>query len=221
MKILKILATGVILGAASMSAASAATVGFELDGHKKVRNFAFFSLTNTSSDAQIESMSLTIGKKKFNFDIVRAEAGTRIVKGDTRNNKARHDEIEMAFNNFQAGETTRFRLDIDRDRKKKRNKADYSKVLFNNGRAQNALITVTFSNGEVLSTFLDDNGAAGGLTSRLLGGSQYNTLASMTRALEVTEIANLKVGAVPVPAALPLMLGGLFGLGMVARRRNS
>lgn len=209
-----------LIGFAAVSA-QAASVGFEFDGHSTKRNFAKFALTNTSTHASIERMSMTIGKRKYNFDIVRAVDGASmsILKGDNRNNRRRFDEIAMSFDGFDAGSTTMFRLDIDRDSKKRRNKADYRRVLFNNGKAQNAMISVTFSNGEVLSTFIDDQPRSAGLTSRLMQGESYNALASVSQELDDVEIAS--ISAVPVPAALPLMLAGLFGLGMVARRRKN
>lgn len=217
MKFIRVATSVAVFSFAALSA-QAASVGFGLEGHAKARNFGKFALTNTSTDAAIESMSLTIGKRSFNFDIVRVGDGVTVLKGDKRNNRRRFNDIAMSFNDFEAGSTTMFRLDIDRDRKKRRNKANYRKVLFNNGKAQNALITVTFSNGEVLSKFLGDQRRSDGLTSRLLNGARYDVLASMTKVLDDVEISN--ISAVPVPAAMPLMLGGLFGLGMVARRRK-
>jgi len=220
--LVKVLAVGAIVGAVSFSAAQAATVGFQLDGQKKNRNFSTFSLTNTSTDAQIESASMTIGKKTYNFDILRlrksSAVSSKMIKGDKRNGKKRFNEIAMAFNGFDAGESTKFRLDIDRDKGKRRGRADYAKVLFRNGKAKNSLITVTFSNGEVLSTFLTAKGA-NGLTTRLATGDRFRTLAGAEMVLPPVEVANL-VASIPLPAAMPLMLGGLFGIGMVGRRRK-
>jgi hypothetical protein len=215
MKLYNILFAGLMAGAASVSAASASTVGFELEGHVKARNFAKFSLTNTSSDAAIESMTMTIGKKKYNFDIVKSSTGI-ILKGDKKNGKKRFDEIALGFDEFASGDSAKFRLDLDKDKGRKRNKADYSKVLFNNGRAKNAMITVTFSNGEVVSTFLDDKNKRG-LTRQLEG--PMIRLASAEMLLDTVVMSDLS--KVPLPAALPLMLGGLFGLGMVGRRRKA
>ncbi len=220
MKNLKILAAAMVIGAVAVPAAQAATVGFELNGHAKKRDYGKFSLVNTSTDADISSMTLTIGKTSYNFDIVKAgrNSSMSLTKGDKRNGKRRFDDIAMSFDKFAAGESLRFRMDIDKDRGKRKNKADYSKVLFNNGKARNAQISVTFSNGEVLTTFLDDQSK---LTRRLDTGVMRE-VASAEMELIPSEIGDVigRVSAVPLPAALPLMLGGLFGLGLIGRRRK-
>ncbi len=207
----------VALGTLAAGAASAASVGFELSGHKHLRNFAKFSLTNTSTDARIDAMHLTIGDTRYNFDRVRtyANSGSRITQGDNRNGGSRFDEIALAFEGFDPGETTKFRLDIDRDRGRNRDKADYTRVLLRNGRAANAVVTVTFSNGSVLSSILTAKGS--GIASRLASGNPYRNLAAAHLDLPA-EIA--EVSPVPVPAALPMLLAGLAGLGLFARRRK-
>ena len=218
MKTVRVLAALAVISALAAGSASAASVGFELNGHMKLRDFAKFSLTNTSTDAQIESMHLTIGDTRYNFDRVRAYAsnGSRITMGDTRNGGKRFDEIALAFQGFDSGETTNFRVDIDRDRGRSRDKADYRRVLFHNGKAKNAVATVTFSNGSVLSSLLTENGS--GLAGHLANGGAYRNVAAATLELPV-EVA--EVSTVPLPAALPLMLAGLVGLGLMARRRKS
>ncbi len=210
----RVIATMVVIGALVAGSASAASVGFELNGHVKQRNFAKFALTNTSTDAEIVGMSLTIGKKSFNFDRVRTNAD--IIKGDTRNGGKRFNEIALAFSAFEAGESTNFRVDIDRDRGKNRERADYRRVLFRNGKAKNAMVTVTFSDGSVLSSFLTEKG--NGVTTRLANGGKYRNVAAASLELPI-EVAQLT--PVPLPAALPLMLAGLAGLGLMARRRKS
>lgn len=226
MKFSNLLAASLLVGAISVGGASASSVGFELAGHTKARNFAKFSLTNTSTSAEISQVSITIGKRNYNFDIVRTNG--KVVRGDTVNNKRRVDHAVMSYSNFAAGSSQIFRLDVDRDRKKKRNKADYARVLFNNGKAKNAVVTVTFSNGETLTTMLDDTNKRSPFSKKKYKGrGSYMSLASATRSLTVPPTTNpLPVpptngpSPVPLPAAMPLLLGGLFGLGMVARRRK-
>ena len=145
--------------------AQAGSVGyqFRIAGNKNVPTFR---LTNKSTSAEITSFTLTIGDTKFNFDFhrpypsllkINPEIGGTFDAPDLVQDKVRVNKMQVNYTDFQPGEFHRFKLDIDPDSKNKR--IDYRSVLFDlggNSSADNAKVTVNFSNGKTLSGYLPD-----------------------------------------------------------------
>ncbi len=126
-------------------------------------NYPIFQLTNTSALATIESFDLTIGDTAFNFDNARVNAqssGTKVtlISPDRDGGGGvRSDILSFALGGFTPGSFVEGNTDIDRDNFN--SDEDFRQVLFDlNGTdsSDNAVVTVTFDDGTVLSGQLPD-----------------------------------------------------------------
>lgn len=199
------------------SAASAVTTGFDLmiDGSYGQQpgtvNVPLVTLTNRSSEALLTSFSLTIGDPAFNFDGViqiRGPAGgsSRLMIGDTnipRVDGVNTDTIALAFTGFKPGESVSFGVDIDADNGNFFQ--DYRNVLFNNGAAPNAQVTVQFTDAAPLVLTLNDVSDPG----------------PITRASALSTVAADTVSAIPVPASAFLLGAALLCASFLRRRPGS
>lgn len=140
-------------------------------------------LTNTSSSAQIESFSITIGDTAYQFDYVlygsaldhwyevypdrllddkSYDPGGDLVlyrvkpttNDDGDLDDSDEDELAFTFTGFDAGDTTTFWHDIDTDGRS--DVVSEEHIFTNNGEAPNATITVAFSTGQTLEFTLPD-----------------------------------------------------------------
>lgn len=203
-----ILAAGTLVAAYSVAgAAQAGLLSYELNINSPVFNSANgdnnvpdLTLENTSdvmTGAQISDFSLTIGNTAFNFDFVRGENAftdtadtltfTRI-SGDLNNDNSGVDLLDYDFAGFDIGDVFQFEVDIDPDSGAA--VQDYREVLF-----PEALLTVTFSTGDILSQTLNP-------ANTDLNGYTF------TQALEV-----------PEPATIALF--GAFALAGAGMRRRA
>lgn len=161
-----------------------------------------FRLENISEwpGVQITSFNLTIGDTSFMYDFIRSESafndpGNDLVpflnSPDFVNDQIGSDEIDYDFLGFDPGDIFQFEADIDRDDGSF--PADYREVLF-----PNAVLTVGFSNGEMLSQILNP-------LDTTLDGYQFSQTAEKD---------------VPEPSTI---LGALvcLGLGGAIRRKKS
>ena len=187
--------------------ASAATTGFTLVISGNDQNIPTLSLTNISTTAMLTEFSMTIGDTSRNFDqiyTITAPAGgsATLIGGSSSqsgNNSAsgRTNAFSINFSGFDPSEFARWDVDVDIDNDN--TVEDYRSVFFNNGTAQNSLVSALFSDGRTVDLTLPDGA---------------NDLSSYTFT------AATQVSAVPVPAALPLLATALGALGFASRRRN-
>ena len=131
-----------------------ATISFNLEIANPA--VAIFRLENTSPVAttQITDFSVTIGDTMYNFDLVTnqtilSDTGSMLeptlVEGDTSHDGVRTDQIQYSFTGFDPTDRFSFNADIDQD---SANTSElFDQILFNNGSADNAIITVSFVDG--------------------------------------------------------------------------
>ncbi|WP_425404390.1 VPLPA-CTERM sorting domain-containing protein [Hwanghaeella sp.] len=196
------------LGAMASLPAQAAVVtpplGFDLTLSGNT-NVPTFTLVNTSAAGQqLTGFTFTIGNVSRHFDFVNSlsnpAGGTSTLNSpDSVDNGARSDTIDLTFTGFDAGESVSFAADVDLD-PSFNSTQDYRNVFFNNGTALNSVATAFFAFGTSVSLTLPDNP---------VNQSSYSFSASNG------------VSAVPLPAALPLLVAGLAGLGILSRRRKT
>ena len=151
-----------VYGFAERSAAAPVATGYTLriysDSNKPLLKF-----TNDSESASITEFIVTIGDTDYNFDYGLMQlSGTsggmnwkRVVPDANDTGGERADQVQYHnFTGFTPGKTFTFKTDVDPDHFDRTE--DYRKVMFNNGDAPNATVTVFFSNGITLSRALPD-----------------------------------------------------------------
>ena len=166
-----------------------------------------FRLTNTSDTASITAFSLTIGDNNFHYDFVRSQSAFNdtgaalsftLNNPDFTNDHVGDGLIDYVFFGFDPGDTFQFEADVDPH--VGNIVQDYRNILF-----PNALVTVSFSDGNSLSQSLApaDTGLAGYRFDQTLHTSQPPRPQS----------------DLPEPSTLALFGLGLAGLGLAARRQ--
>ena len=195
------LATGsIVLAMAGFATATPFGYDFKISGSGNVPTF---TLENTGS-IDITGYSLTIGDIAYNWDAAYHESGDSVgfslESGDTNDGGGiRVDVFEYTFSDFNPGETFRHAADVDRDNAN--SGENYRTVLFNNGAAANALLSVSFLNVGTLSMTLPDSA----------NQPEYN----------FSQSSDTNANAVPEPATMLLFGTGLFGLvGSRLRRKK-
>lgn len=206
------LAAAVLLGGGARPAA-AQTVGYTVqitnEGTATI-DAPSFRVTNNSTTHAITRFEVTIGDTAYNFDRAFEESGdpgvtATLLMPDTGHGLERDDNVAyIDFSGFDPGKMFRFRGEIDRDDPLDPNQAtDFRQVLFNNGAAENSVITVFFSSGQSLSLTLPESPAHDPGNSGTYTFSQ-----------------SAPVTAVPEPASALLFLPGLAVVGLLKRRKG-
>lgn len=185
-------------------AANAATTGFTLTIGGST-NIPTVTLTNAGDLGEITAFSITMGDAdNFNFDgvasrVASAGVGAGLTMGDTNINGGdtpvgRYSTIAFTAINFMPGGVFTFSVDVDS----------------NYGNTTENYITTLLPGGSFDVTF------AGGLQETFsidLTATPENNSAPYSYAASVTS-------AVPLPAALPLLLTALGGAALVSTRRK-
>lgn len=124
-------------------------------------NVPTMTLTNDSTmGEQILGYSVTIGDTSRNWDFSVLERfdsdlfTATLLSPDAANEGVRSDVLEYRFTGFGAGQTFRHAGDVDTDDPLQNVLQDYSTVLYNNGAAPNALVSVEFDNSSTLTRTL-------------------------------------------------------------------
>jgi len=203
------------------TAATAATMGFELTLDKG-KALPRMTLKNISDTATLESVNVTIGNAGYNFDRVyylSAPAdGTSTLTGLDNNNYGgvRSDDFDIAFTGFDPNEVVSWEMDIDIDNTD--STEDHVGILFNNGAAPNSVVRAGFSTApgmvEFVSLTLSDSGD--GSATRFV----FTATADSSPVQLQSSAARSVSAPVPLPAALPLLLAALGGLGFAGWRRR-
>lgn len=162
-------------------AAAIPSYTFDIDPGDIQNNFNVprFTLTNTSTEGEeIVSFSITIGdEENFFYDFVadldsmpvgsaayvatETNTGAQLLVGDRVNDRSGTSELNWGFDDFQSGERLVFEADIDPIEAQNggRQSVDSRYSFLNNGEAENATMTVVFSDGSVArNTFADVSG---------------------------------------------------------------
>jgi hypothetical protein len=159
-------------------AAAISSYTFDLDPGDMQNNFNVprFTLTNTSSESEeILAFSITIGdEENFFYDFVadldstpygaaahvetEKTTGAQLVVGDRVNDRSGTSRLEWSFSDFQAGESLTFQADIDPFTAQAggHQSVDSRYSFLNNGEADNAALSVIFSDGSVARRAFDD-----------------------------------------------------------------
>ncbi|MBW2271736.1 MAG: hypothetical protein JRG96_00590 [Deltaproteobacteria bacterium] len=165
--------------------------------------FPQFTVTNTSTAGErVTGIEIYIGDTGYYFDYVRSDAaqaasqvvtGATLLTGDTSNDSSGVDTLVWGFSDFQVGESMSFEADIDPGWWG----VNARTILFNNGSADNATVTVSFDDNTQGTLTLPDGDA---------GSSSYTFLFPLTRA--------------PEPRTSVLVALGLAGLAFAGRPRK-
>lgn len=126
-----------------------------VDGGGPFNTTAFSITPNTAPGVSLTQFNLTVGDTQFNFDQIYQSAegfiggdGTQsatLLLGDRAQDSVVTDAFTYGFTNLGSGVTFTGQWDIDNDNGDFN--ADARLVLFNNGAAANAVLTVSFSDG--------------------------------------------------------------------------
>ncbi len=139
------------------TSAAAETIGFELSVFDSTLVFE-----NRSDVSNLEALSLTIGDTAFHYDaavVLPGAPGNVLISPDGADGGARSDVLEFSLQGFNPSDVFSVSVDIDPDAGDDAC-CDIAGVLFDNGAAPNAQLSLTFSNGFVLGYTLTNASAA-------------------------------------------------------------
>jgi hypothetical protein len=195
---------------------------FQLSQQLMVANDCpLIALTNTSTTASITSFEMTIGDTSYNFDalmFVAPNPGVMVTSftPDTVQGGITSDLLSLNFSGFTPNQQFGVRTDIDRDADNGMSFTNFRTALIGAADPANrAHVTVSFSNGSVLTEILSPLDASGNVV----------VLTSSFRCGPTVAMGSLQTGetmAVPEPNALLLLAtaGAAAGIFMGCRRRR-
>ncbi|MFK7896385.1 MAG: PEP-CTERM sorting domain-containing protein [Myxococcota bacterium] len=195
-------------------------------------NVPRFTLTNTSTEGEeILSFSITVGdEENFFYDFVadlnsmpfgsaahvatETTTGAQLLVGDRTNDRSGTSRLDWSFDDFDAGEELIFQADIDPISAQDggRQSADSRYSFLNNGDADNATISVVFSDGSTATHIFGDH------AGELPNSFHYAGLGQFQDPLTGTPLVQGPPNvSAPVPEPGAALLFG-FGLLTVARK---
>jgi len=238
MAIAVLLAAGAVLLTAGTGAARAESVGYTLavsEGLIPAPGTSFFQLSqqlmvandcplivigNSSTSASITNFALTIGDTSYNFDAVMFVTPNPSVTAtsfspDTIQGGIRVDQLSVNFSGFVPGQQFGIRTDIDRDADNGLSFTNFRTALLAAADPANrAHVTVTFSDGNVLTDILSPFDQQGNTV----------VLTSSFRCAPTVSMGSIQSGesmVVPEPSALLLAaVGATAGFCLIGYRQR-
>jgi hypothetical protein len=194
-----------LFGLVTPRASVAYVIGYEFEVYDEP-NICRMNIANTSDIHSIEKFTITIGDTRYNYDLVfdgiQGESPLQsggisysFLSPDTLNGFVRSDELVLEFTDgFIPGGWFDFRTDLDIDSRD--TIENYRTILYNTFNIPNARVTVSFSDGNILTQVLPD-----------APGENF-----ITQSLSVPS-------PVAIPGAFLLLASGFIGL-VVSRSKN-
>jgi hypothetical protein len=156
----RVICRTLIAGAlATLSAAVPAHAAVPFTGQITGGNVATFKIINESRDP-ITQVSITIGNTAYEFDHSHKSASTSLnpdLVSASFTSSGLSDVVTVTADGFDPRETLTFYIDLDEDGQN--NVVDFRTILFDNGNADNAVVTVTTDQGGTESLTLPENPA--------------------------------------------------------------
>jgi hypothetical protein len=157
------LSAGKILGVAVLALLFAGSARANTIGYTVYFIADDILIQNDSDLYGITAVSITIGDTAYNYDTASGSFGVTagsfvLLEPDTVDGAVRSDLLSFTFTGFDPGERFGSANDIDPDSDDSVC-CNTSGVLFNNGNAPNAEISVTFSNTLLLGSEMNDTSA--------------------------------------------------------------
>lgn len=193
------------------------------------RTNPYFEIKNTSEDAQLTQLILTIGDTTKNFDwaasvLTSPGVTVSIQKPDSVAGNVRSDELVINFNGMLPGAIARFRIGLAPDNPNASGIMDYRSVLFHmnsNDTSQNSIATVSFSNDEGVESLtkkLPNWANPNKFTSTNLDVLTTSCGLDSVTPFTVTDQGIIPTPPVPEPSSFALLATGLLALAVGWRR---
>ena len=125
-------------------------------------NSPYVHLQNDSTSADITRMVFTVGHTAYNFDIMEwfqtsvSGLTCTVNSPDEVNGAIRSDELDLTFGGTAFGPNETFYCKVNMDPDSYNGVVNVRNIFFNNGDAANSVVTVYFSDNNVLSATLPD-----------------------------------------------------------------
>ncbi len=174
------------------------------------------SIRNTSDEAEITKFSITMGDSTFSFGsllFLPQNTGINVTDFSPIATAGLHADVptaSLSFDGFGAGETYKFRADIDRTADHGKSLTQFGQALASgNDSSKWATMSVTFSDGTVLNSQITPDDVSGS------GTYSYYYCWYNTRPVAAVSASTSNSGP-PVPEPATASLGSLAFVGLLA-----